>query len=159
VNSENWKLACSEWCYNGLLSLYPLKFRVRFGKEMAQVFRDSCRDEMETGAFVAVVVFWVRALKDLAESIPRERGRALMGSQDFQAEAGRFVESAVILAIIGGHLLMAGTAFAMYIHKYESAIGFLFVATLSSAALGGLGVICSLIMARFRQIHYRYIEL
>ena len=160
MNSENWKLTWSEWCYSAMLSLYPVRFRVRFKKEMTQVFRDSCRDEVETLRFGAIAVFWFRTLKDLAESIPRERGRAFLEAPNLQTRAGSLIESVVILSIIGSHLLMFGTLFAMYIgHRYESAIGFLFVAVGSGAALGGLGVLCSVIMARFRQIHYRYIEL
>ena len=39
----------SDRCFRALLSLYPAEFRVRFGREMAQIFRDCCRDEARAG--------------------------------------------------------------------------------------------------------------
>jgi hypothetical protein len=74
--------------------------------------------------------------------------------------AGGAVDSVVILAIIIFHLLVAGTGLALYMPRsYETTWGFFMVSVGLAATLGGVGVICSLVLARFRRIHYRVIAL
>jgi hypothetical protein len=161
---EHQALMWSDRCYNELLSLYPLEFRVRFRKEMCQVFRDCCRDEAEKGTLAALALLWVRTLVDLATSISRERGRAFVSPGDFSERTisertKGLVESTVILAIIGFHLLIAGTGIAFYLpNAYSTAGGFFVFAASMGAALGGFAVLCSLLMARFRRIQYRFIQ-
>ena len=45
----NLTLHYSERVYNALLSLYPVRFRIRFAPEMLQLFRDCCHDALEKG--------------------------------------------------------------------------------------------------------------
>jgi hypothetical protein len=152
----NWSLRC----YRVLLSLYPVEFRVRFRKEMCQVFRDCCLDEAAKRTRSSFAALWAQTLMDLAVSISRERGRALLATRDLNLRARGLIDSLVILTIIGFHLLAAGTGIALYfLHSYETVSGFLVMATAMGALLGGLGVICSLVLARFRRIHYRLIDL
>jgi hypothetical protein len=109
---------------------------------------------------MGIAVVWLQAVMDLGLSIPRERGRALLGATDFQAPVAGLIDSIVILTIIGFHLFAGGIAIAMYVSpQYRSLEDFLFVALLCSAALGALGITCSVILARFRPIRYRVIEL
>ena len=150
----------SDRCYQVLLSLYPVEFRVRFGKEISQVFRDCCRDEAAQGNLSGLLALWIRALVDLAFSISRERGRVLLDVRDLRVRTGSLIDSMVILTIIAFHLLAAGAGIAFYLPQtYQTASGFLAVAATSGAALGGLGVICSVVLARYRQISYRLIKL
>ena len=156
---EHWALACSDRCYDELLSLYPLEFRIRFRKEMCQVFRDCCRHEVEKGSLLAIIGLWIRTLVDLAISIPRERGRALALDGGAPESTSGFVETVVILSIIGSHLLVAGTGIAFYLPRtYETTRGFMMMSVAMAAVLGGLGVACSLLLSRFRQIRCRLIE-
>ena len=157
---EHWSLALSAQSYKTMLSLYPLEFRIRFRDEMAQVFRDSCRDALESGRFAALPCLWLRALVDLVVSVSRERGRVLLDIRSLPTYAGGLVESAVILTIIVFHLLAAGTGLAWYMPRsYETTWGFFVVSAGLGAALGGVGVICSVVLAHFRRIHYRVIAL
>jgi hypothetical protein len=158
--SEYWAFTGSERCYSALLSFYPIAFRVRFGNEMAQVFRDCCRDQLEKNGLPGLAGLWVRTIVDLALSVPRERRRAALYAGDLQLRTAGLIESMVLLAIISFHLLLAGTGIALYIPRaYETPTGFFFVAATAGAVLGGLGVLSSLVLARFRQINYRSIGL
>jgi hypothetical protein len=143
-----------------MLSLYPLEFRIRFRNEMVQVFLDCCRDEFRSRRFTGVLLLWARALADLVWSVSRERGRALLKFRDMHDRAGGAIDSLVILTIIVSHLFAAGTGLALYLPRsYETAQGFVLVSAVMGAALGGLGVVCSLALARFRRIQCRLINL
>jgi hypothetical protein len=157
---EHWAFTLSERCYRTMLFLYPVEFRIRFHKEMAQLFRDSCRDELRDGDFRGFLRLWGRVLIDLALSISRERGQALLDFRHLPVRAVGIIDSMVILTIIVFHLLVAGSGIALYLPvSYDTAAGFVLVATAAGSALGGLAVICSLVLARFRQISYRFIDL
>jgi hypothetical protein len=145
----------SERFYTCLLNLYPVEFRLRFGGEMRLFFEDSCGEQIKTGNTVGLFMIWLRAMVDLVHSVPREQGRALLSLGDLYARAGGMVDSIVILAIIGFHLLAGGTAIAMNLPYGRE--NFLLVSTAAGAALGGLGVLCSVLFSRTRRIHYRYI--
>lgn len=158
--TQPWTLKWSCRCYNALLLLYPAEFRVRFGREMAQVFMDCCRDEAATGGSGGIALVGLRAVMDLVLSIPRERGRALLDAGDLQGPVTGMIDSIVILMIIGFHLFAGGTAIAAYMgQQYRTPADFVLMATLYGTALGGVGIACSLILSRFRRIHYRVIEL
>ena len=157
---EHWTLAVAERCYGIMLSLYPEGFRIRFRNEMLQVFRDCCRDESRRGSSASLLCFVGRAVVDLALSIPRERGRVLLDVRELQTHAGGIIDSAVILSIIAFHLLAAGAGIALCLPRaYETSRGFIVVAVAMGSMLGGLGVICSLMLARARRIQYRLINL
>jgi hypothetical protein len=157
---EHWAVLLSQRCYGTLLMLYPVEFRVRFRKEMSQVFIDCCRAEMKGGTFHGLCLLWGRALVDLAVSVSRERGRAVLCSRSLHSTTAGFIDSIVILAIILFHLFAAGVGIASYIpHTYETGEGFLLVSAMAAALLGGFAVVCSLMLARFRRIDYRFIGL
>jgi hypothetical protein len=56
-----------------LLIAYPAAFRRAYGPEMAQVFRDCCRDATRRAGVPGLVALWSRTLGDLAISGWRER--------------------------------------------------------------------------------------
>ena len=56
--------------YGWLLFAYPPEFRLRFGSEMLQVFRDCCREEARTRTLPG---FWLRTLLDLILTAAKER--------------------------------------------------------------------------------------
>jgi hypothetical protein len=66
----NLSIQYSERLYSALLSLYPVRFRVRFAPEMVQLFRDCCHDALEKGEVAVVVAFWLRVSRDLYFSTP-----------------------------------------------------------------------------------------
>jgi hypothetical protein len=82
-----------------LLSLYPKRFRSRFGQEVTQVFRDCCHAQLEIGAFGTLAGFCVQTLRDLACSIPREWRREITridSEIDYPGLADRFMVSIVV---------------------------------------------------------------
>ena len=58
-------LRISERTYHLLLSVYPSTFRQIYGRHMAQVFRDCCRDAYQQGGSMRVMALWFVALYDL----------------------------------------------------------------------------------------------
>jgi len=65
------RLACG--LYRGLLHAYPPEFRLRYGIEMNQVFRDQLRDTLSEQGIGGLLMFCTRTAWDLCTSIPRER--------------------------------------------------------------------------------------
>lgn len=63
--------------YGVLLLAYPREFRRRFGGEMAQAFKDSCRDAELRGGALGVMMLWVRTMPDLMSTAIVERSRAV----------------------------------------------------------------------------------
>jgi len=60
------------WLYRLLLNLYPARFREEYARQMEIGFRDDYREANGVGPRAA---FWIKALKDLAISIPAELAR------------------------------------------------------------------------------------
>ncbi len=58
-------LRVSNRAYQLLLAAYPAKFRGMYGRHMAQVFRDGCRDAYQQGGGWRVMILWLVALYDL----------------------------------------------------------------------------------------------
>lgn len=65
----------SERVYRALLVVYPEEFRREYGVQMAQLFRDQCREELESGGMMALVGLWFRTLVELVSTARRERDR------------------------------------------------------------------------------------
>jgi len=59
-------VAVSHRLYLLLLGACRSEFRLRFGREMGQVFRDRCREARRRGGLIGLALWWVRALSDLA---------------------------------------------------------------------------------------------
>ena len=63
----------SRRAYALLLAAYPREFRRAYGREMALVFADRCRERARAGSGAAALVrVWGEALLDLALTAPRE---------------------------------------------------------------------------------------
>lgn len=58
--------------YRFLAVVYPCAFRQEFGEEMAQTFRDCCRDAYLQGGPIGLLEVWGHALLDLAENAIQE---------------------------------------------------------------------------------------
>ena len=63
--------------YRVLLVAYPDEFRRRYGAQMAQTFRDLCREQLERGGALAFARQSLRATADLAANALLERGRRM----------------------------------------------------------------------------------
>jgi len=70
-------LVISDRVYRKLLLAYPADFRQRYGPEMAQVFRTSCRASYHTYGAVGVLRLWLPTLWDWAWTAAHERFSSL----------------------------------------------------------------------------------
>src|SRR5262245_16641905 len=68
-----WSVAASVGLYRLLLVLYPARFRCEYGEEMAQAFRDACREAYRRRGPLAVLRLWPGTLADLARTSAAER--------------------------------------------------------------------------------------
>jgi hypothetical protein len=146
-------LECSLQIYEALLSLYPDRFRARFGAEMLQIFGDCLRTEQGAG-FVSL---WMRTLADLARSLSREwRNEFVMadGELDYTGIADAFM----ITIVAGTNLLgwgAAGSALAvgvtgLFEYSQSAANVLLGLMTLPMAAF--IGIVSALIVARVSRV-------
>lgn len=72
-------LPLSRRLYGALLAAYPPEFRREFGREMALVFNDRCRDVRRQGRAGALALVWCEALVDLAKTAAAERAALWAG--------------------------------------------------------------------------------
>lgn len=68
---DNW-VSFSAKAYRRLISLYPERFRDRFGEEMLLLFRDQCRAAAREGGRAGLAKVWLRTGLDLLSTITRE---------------------------------------------------------------------------------------
>jgi len=94
-------LVLSDRVYRGLLVAYPAAFRRRFGPEMAQVFRASCRLSYHASGSAGVARLWLPTLWDWAWTAAREwfstlfRRSTMNDTVSFDRQAGDLVWSLV----------------------------------------------------------------
>jgi hypothetical protein len=146
-----------EYCeliYDALLSLYPVQFRVRFGPEMVQVFRDCCHEALREGEFTVLAAFLLEAFMDLSASILRERSRQIAGPLDAMHPVISAVDSLLIPTIVLANLaalgpiltlvVQGGSALRIPMDKFVLTSGFF------SFVIGTLAIAASLIFSRLR---------
>ena len=141
----------AERVYNALLSLYPVHFRVRFSREMAQLFRDCCHDALEKGEVAVLVAFWIAAVRDLLFSVVRERGREVVGPLNAEHPLVGIVDLALIPSIVSMNLLFLGPVLTLLflgvslpMHRFMITSGFF------SIAIGTLAVAASVVITKLR---------
>ena len=66
----------SERVYRSLLRAYPRALRGEYGEEMARLFRDQCREELEDGG-LGLAALWARTLPELLYTALKERSTTL----------------------------------------------------------------------------------
>ena len=92
--------------YSWLLFAYPAEFRLEFGPEMLQVFRDSYRAEAQSGSLPS---FWLRILLDLVLTAAKERADSSRRKGVFM---NRRSDAVALLACVGI------IAIAFLLHRY-----------------------------------------
>src|SRR4051812_24857015 len=96
--------------YRALLLLYPARFRSRFGREMTQIFAD---------CFEGLPQFWLRTIKDLCVSIPREWRRELT-APDSAIDFTGIVDAFMVSVVVGSNLIGWGWgAAAITLHLFS----------------------------------------
>jgi hypothetical protein len=67
----------SERAYRSLLRAYPRELRDEYGDEMARLFRDLCREELEDGGGLGLAALWARTLPESLYTALKERSTML----------------------------------------------------------------------------------
>jgi hypothetical protein len=141
----------SDRLYCALLSLYPVRFRVRFGTEMAQLFRDCCREEPTLAAL------WLRTLKDLVLSLTREWCRE-MSLPDSEIDYPGLADCFMISMVVGTLLLGWGSA-ALVALNLRPLLNFIAGGIVTCALAAVIGIVFARIVARYtRTEHQRSIK-
>jgi hypothetical protein len=149
--------------YGLLLLLYPRSFRLTFGSDMAQVFRESYRHEAEDARLGTALLFWLGVVKDLAASTLAEWGQALLQPGEVKQLVRRVADGLTVPLVVSGSLLGAGYLGGTLAHKatvsatIPAGSGFAtppFTVVTSVAVamgLGILGLLVAFLRARNRQ--------
>jgi hypothetical protein len=147
----NLSIQYAERAYNALLSLYPVRFRIRFGPEMTQLFRDCCHDALEKGEVAVLVAFWVAAVRDLLLSVVHERSRELAGPLGIDHPFVGFVDATLIPSMVGMNLLALGPLLTLLFAGVTIPTDrFIMTSGFFSIVLGSLAVLASLAITRLR---------
>lgn len=143
--------------YRVLLGLYPPGFRLRFGPEMLQVFRDSCPCGARDVRFTTHLAFWHLTLSDLVCSLPGEWRQALIRPRKFELPIRQWADSLVIPFTVLGYLLVEGNLGAALVRTS----GVLAWAQGCAVALtlAVLGILISMITARYSRTEIWSIKL
>jgi hypothetical protein len=142
----------SERVYSALLSLYPAHFRVRFAREMMQLFRDCLHDALEKGEVALLAAFWFQAVRDLTVSVMRERSREWVAPVGADHPLMAIVDLTLIPSIVMTNLLVLGPFLALLVHGSLAMPWDLFVVTSGffSIAVGVLVIVASLVITKLR---------
>jgi hypothetical protein len=144
----------SEHVYNALLSLYPVRFRVRFGPEMAQIFRDCCHDALQKGEVAVLVAFLLQISRDLLTSILCERGREIFRPVHAEHPLITMIDSLLIPSIVTANLMVLGPILTLLVQggsALHAPIGqFMLTSGFFSLAIGSLAILASLLMTKLR---------
>jgi hypothetical protein len=149
---SNLSIEYSEKLYSALLSLYPIRFRVRFAPEMMQLFRDCCQDALEKGEVAVLVAFWLRVMRDLAVSIVRERSHEWMAPIHPEHPLIGIVDALLIPTIVTSNLIVLGPVLTLMVRGNLAITSDEFVMTSGffSVAIGALAVGASVVITRLR---------
>jgi hypothetical protein len=108
--SRSHALALSDRVYRKLLVAYPAEFRRRYGPEMAQVFRTSCRASYHASGARGVLRLWLPTLWDWVWTAGREwfsalfRRSTMNDTLSFDHQAGDMVWS-MMTGLFAGYSL------------------------------------------------------
>ncbi len=148
----NLSVQYSERVYNALLSLYPVHFRIRFGPEMMQLFRDCSNDALEKGEVAVLVAFWLRVTRDVCISAFNERRRELLAPVNADHPFAVLVDLFLIPAMVTANLAVLGPILTLLIRGGTGIppMEFMMTSGFFSLVIGSLAVVTSLAMTKLR---------
>src|SRR5215212_8519314 len=113
-------LSVSERVYEALLLAYPKGFRSEYGPQMAQAFRDLCREELGRSGRAGLVELWVRTVLDLAVTALAERGSGGANDKEVVVKDYKLAGIGLVLLLVPLYFVSASLL------KYGLGIGLLF---------------------------------
>src|SRR5690349_2673490 len=108
--------------YCRLLILYPASFRQRYGAQMLQVFRDSCREAGQARGLRGLLSLWLWTLADLLKTALAER---LMVARPLARPVAIRLCGLLTLASGLSLLLLRGVSFAVQMGLGQPFLAFL----------------------------------
>jgi hypothetical protein len=118
-------VSSSERLYRALLAAYPKQFRRAYGREMVQVFRCMCREQVVSGESGGLARLWVRTLLDLLATALAERAKQALGISTLVGSSPTLARWSGLAA--GGVLLIASGVLSWVnealLYGEETAIG------------------------------------
>ena len=118
-----------------MLRAYPREFRLEYGSDMTQLFRD-CHLDIQSDGLICAIAFWRRMIWDVIRTAPLERWEAL----ERRYKTMRNLKSDLIgllafIAILIVMLLLLG-----YVRKYQVAtmLGYSLDAIISAGIISNL---------------------
>jgi len=147
----NLSLQYAERVYGALLSLYPIRFRVRFAPEMMQLFRDCCHDAQEKGEVAVLVAFFITAVRDLLVSVFRERQSEILAPMNADHPLVGIIDLTLIPSLVSLNLLVLGPVLTMLFWGVGIPMDrFVMTSGLFSIVLGSLAVAASVVITKLR---------
>ena len=155
-------VGASERAYRSLLRAYPRGLRDEYGEEMARLFRDLCREELEDGGSLSLATLWARTLPELLYTTLKERS-TMLARNAYRSVAGVALATVFILLVplltapawnlfdfvfAGALIFGTGLTFVLVAKAGNSAYRFAFGVALAAAFIlvwltGAVGIIGS----------------
>lgn len=136
----------SKRLYQLMLLAYPRDFRLEYGSEMTQVFRD-CHREVQSGGLVTTLRFWLGIILDVIRTAGVERWETLGKGHEIMKRTD-VTGLAVCVAIIAGAFFLLG-----YGRKHEVAPILLFGHALDAIVTAGvIGNLIVLLLVKMKHL-------
>jgi hypothetical protein len=132
VKSLKEDVSRSRRAYALLLAAYPREFRREYGREMALVFADRCREESRTRGAAALARVWGEALLDLALNAAREHLERLGKGEGLMKTLRTLALAVVAYAFT---LLVVAPFYVRNARSLPSFLGYLLDALISTGLL------------------------
>jgi hypothetical protein len=129
-----------------MLRAYPREFRLEYGSDMTQLFRD-CHRDIQSGGLISAIAFWWRMIVDVIRTAPLERWEALERRYTTMKNLkSDLIGLVACLAIIVVMFPLLG-----YVRKHEAILmfGFALDAMISAGIVSNLIIFPLVILTRF----------
>jgi len=129
-----------------MLRAYPREFRVEYGSDMTQLFRDCYRD-IQSDGLISAIAFWRRMILDVIRTAPLERWDAL----DRRYKTMKNLKSDLIGLVACLAIIVVMFPLLGFVRRHESILmfGFALDAMISAGIVSNLIIFPLVILTRF----------
>jgi len=132
--------------YQLMLRAYPREFRVEYGSDMTQLFRDCYRD-IQSDGLISAIAFWRRMILDVIRTAPLERWDAL----ERRYKTMKNLKSDLIGLVACLAIIVVMFPLLGFVRRHESILmfGFALDAMISAGIVSNLIIFPLVILTRF----------